>query len=90
MSDDREDRIRKRAYDLWERDGAPEGHQHAHWQQAEREIDAEAAQSPAGSQDPQGDTAAKPAKPVRARAPRKTAAKTASDKPAAPRKSRVT
>ena len=32
--------IRQRAYELWERDGRPEGRDHAHWQQAEREIGA--------------------------------------------------
>jgi hypothetical protein len=30
--------IRQRAYELWEREGRPEGCDHAHWQQAEREI----------------------------------------------------
>ena len=33
-------RIQQRAYELWERDGRPEGRDHAHWQQAEREIGA--------------------------------------------------
>ena len=33
-------RIERRAYELWERDGRPEGRDHAHWQQAEREIGA--------------------------------------------------
>jgi Protein of unknown function (DUF2934) len=33
-------RIRQRAYELWERDGRPEGRDHAHWHQAEREIGA--------------------------------------------------
>ena len=32
--------IRQRAYELWERDGRPEGRDHAHWQQAEREVGA--------------------------------------------------
>ena len=30
--------IQQRAYELWERDGRPEGRDHAHWAQAEREI----------------------------------------------------
>jgi hypothetical protein len=33
-------RIRQRAYELWERDGRPEGRDRAHWHQAEREIGA--------------------------------------------------
>lgn len=32
--------IRQRAYELWERDGRPEGRDHTHWQQAECEIGA--------------------------------------------------
>ncbi|PTM95267.1 hypothetical protein C7449_104343 [Mycoplana dimorpha] len=39
MEDDREDRIRKRAYELWERAGKPEGRHDQHWFQAAREID---------------------------------------------------
>ena len=30
--------IQRRAYELWERDGRPQGRDHAHWAQAEREI----------------------------------------------------
>jgi len=32
------ERIRQRAYSLWERDGRPHGRQMAHWLQAEREL----------------------------------------------------
>ena len=39
MTDEREDRIRNRAYELWQRDGAPDGKPDDHWYQAEREID---------------------------------------------------
>lgn len=39
MSDDREERIRKRAHELWEAAGRPEGKQDEHWFQATREID---------------------------------------------------
>lgn len=39
MTDDREDRIRKRAYELWRQEGSPEGRPDDHWLQAEREID---------------------------------------------------
>jgi hypothetical protein len=33
-----EERIRRRAYDIWEREGRPEGRQEGHWAQACREI----------------------------------------------------
>ena len=32
------EQIQRRAYELWESEGRPEGRQHAHWQQAEMEI----------------------------------------------------
>lgn len=41
MADDRDERIRQRAYEIWQKEGAPEGRQAEHWQQAEREIDGE-------------------------------------------------
>jgi hypothetical protein len=31
-------RIRQRAYEIWEREGRPEGREQAHWEQAEREV----------------------------------------------------
>jgi hypothetical protein len=46
---DRERRIEARAYEIWEREGRPEGRHDAHWNAAAREIDAEdgGAESPA-------------------------------------------
>ncbi|WP_448204681.1 DUF2934 domain-containing protein [Azospirillum sp. sgz302134] len=41
MQGDREERIRHRAYEIWEREGQPEGRGDAHWAQACAEIDAE-------------------------------------------------
>ena len=41
MQGDREDRIRHRAYEIWERDGRPEGRGESHWAQACAEIEAE-------------------------------------------------
>jgi hypothetical protein len=38
---DNEARIRQQAYEIWEREGRPEGHQEEHWAQASREIVAE-------------------------------------------------
>lgn len=55
MSDGREDRIRERAHELWQREGSPEGREQDHWQQAEREIDAETTG--------EGETAGEPAQP---------------------------
>ncbi|MER9939607.1 DUF2934 domain-containing protein [Mesorhizobium sp. M0088] len=43
MSDDRDDRIRERAYQIWERDGRMQGDPERHWHQAEAEVDREAA-----------------------------------------------
>ena len=41
MDDGREDRIRARAYELWQRDGSPDGRENDHWIEAEQEVDAE-------------------------------------------------
>ncbi len=41
MADDREDRIRERAQQIWEKEGRPEGQQDRHWSEASAEIDAE-------------------------------------------------
>ncbi|MCW0001215.1 DUF2934 domain-containing protein [Pararhizobium sp. YC-54] len=39
MENDRETRIRQRAYQLWQDEGSPEGKHEEHWAQAAREID---------------------------------------------------
>ena len=41
-------RIRERAYMIWERDGKPDGHALAHWVRARSEVEAEVAQEQAG------------------------------------------
>lgn len=41
MMEDRTRRIEERAHSLWEMEGRPHGRDAQHWQQAEREIDAE-------------------------------------------------
>ena len=41
MGDDREERIKARAYEIWQRDGSPRGQENAHWKEAEQELDAE-------------------------------------------------
>ncbi|MBY5518260.1 DUF2934 domain-containing protein [Rhizobium leguminosarum] len=45
---DRENRIRERAHQIWEREGGGEGNQDRHWEQASREIDAENAEGGEG------------------------------------------
>jgi Protein of unknown function (DUF2934) len=42
MAQDREQRVRARAYEIWEREGRPRGRDQDHWYQAERELAAEA------------------------------------------------
>ena len=39
MTDDRQDRIRQRAHEIWEQAGRPEGAHQEHWEQATAEID---------------------------------------------------
>lgn len=39
MSDDRQDVIRARAYQLWEDEGRPEGREEMHWRQASRDME---------------------------------------------------
>ena len=41
MSQDRDDKIRKIAYDLWQREGSPEGRELEHWDEATRQVDRE-------------------------------------------------
>ena len=43
---DREDRIRQRAYRIWEDEGCPDGRDREHWDRAEREIDDKPAEAP--------------------------------------------
>ena len=41
MNGKRDDRIRSRAYGIWEREGRPQGRHEHHWHQASREVDDE-------------------------------------------------
>ncbi|SDC85401.1 DUF2934 domain-containing protein [Paraburkholderia lycopersici] len=41
MNDEREARIRRRAHQLWEDDGAPQGRADEYWSRAEKQIAAE-------------------------------------------------
>ncbi len=38
MSEDKEEAIRKRAFEIWEAQGHPEGLDQEHWRQAEAEL----------------------------------------------------
>jgi hypothetical protein len=38
MNQPRDQEIERRAYEIWERNGRPEGREQEHWQQAEQEI----------------------------------------------------
>lgn len=47
-SDEIEERIRRRAYEIWERDGRPDGEHDRHWHQAEKELEGERGASESG------------------------------------------
>ena len=47
-SPDRENRIRERAYHLWEADGRPEGREQVYWEQAESMIGKEESEEQRG------------------------------------------
>jgi hypothetical protein len=38
MHSDQQQRVRTRAYELWEQEGRPEGRDQIHWSQAEQEL----------------------------------------------------
>jgi hypothetical protein len=46
-SDDLQQCIQRRAYELWENEGRPQGREQVHWQQAEREVQARGVSGPA-------------------------------------------
>lgn len=41
MTPDEDERIRQRAYELWEREGYPEGREFEHWMQAKMDVASE-------------------------------------------------
>ncbi len=43
---DREDKIRQRAYNIWEQEGYPHGHADDHWHRAAREVEGSVAAEP--------------------------------------------
>ena len=74
MTDDRQDRIRQRAHEIWEKAGRPEGAHQEHWEQATAELDGAVAKP---------NKAAKKADAKPAKAAAKSAAKPKAAKPAA-------
>ncbi|MEZ0496483.1 DUF2934 domain-containing protein [Sphingomonas sp. IW22] len=66
---DRETRVRERAYQLWEGEGRPAGRHDDHWHDAAREIDGDETVS-SEDQVQKPAEAAPPAETKRARAPR--------------------
>ena len=58
IGEDLEEQIRRRAYEIWEESGRPEGMESEHWEQAAREIAASAVDQPSV-----GDTAGTPQQP---------------------------
>ena len=61
MTDDRQERIRQRAHEIWEQAGRPEGSHMEHWDRATAEIDG-AAVEPKKAAAEKPAAAAKPAK----------------------------
>jgi hypothetical protein len=72
VTDDRQERIRRRAHAIWEQAGRPEGAHQQHWDQATAEIDGEESRPKAKTAPPKG-SAGKATKPKAAR-PRKGSA----------------
>lgn len=70
MTDDRHERIRQRAHEIWEQAGRPEGAHMEHWDRATAEIDAAAKPKKA----PKKAAAAKVEKPKAAKPPAKAKA----------------
>lgn len=54
MTDDREDRIRERAFELWQQEGSLDGRSLSHWLQAEKEVDDESEMVPEDRADTTG------------------------------------
>ncbi|MCO5963686.1 DUF2934 domain-containing protein [Sinorhizobium meliloti] len=46
ITEDDLDRIRARAYEIWEREGRPDGGHERHWHQAQKELEEEGRISP--------------------------------------------
>jgi hypothetical protein len=90
---DREEKIRQRAYGIWEKEGYPHGHDQDHWHRAAREVESTTPAQPemipqaatAANPEPVAKPAAKSRKAAESIAPVDTAPKTKA-RVAAPRK----
>jgi Protein of unknown function (DUF2934) len=88
MRSDREERIRQRAYALWQSEGHRDGRHEDHWHRAEREIAAEEAgpdEAPRGTSRPRKAASENSAAATPARS-RSAGSETRGEKPAAPKK----
>ena len=52
MTDDRQERIRNRAHQIWLQEGQPAGHHERHWQQATADVDQEDAAGKSAAKKP--------------------------------------
>ncbi|TIX24884.1 DUF2934 domain-containing protein [Mesorhizobium sp.] len=84
MADDRQERIRNRAHQIWLQEGQPAGHHERHWHQAAADVDQEDAAGKSVAKKPtkkaigagKAKAAPKTAKPAtKASKPKKAAAK---------------
>ncbi|RWC50057.1 MAG: DUF2934 domain-containing protein [Mesorhizobium sp.] len=84
MADDRQERIRNRAHQIWLQEGQPAGHHERHWHQAAADVDQEDAAGKSVAKKPtkkatgagKAKAAPKAAKPAtKASKPKKAAAK---------------
>lgn len=57
MVNGRDEEIRKRAYEIWEKEGRPEGKHQDHWSEAEREFGSSAEDHSDGSMNKQNGSA---------------------------------
>lgn len=54
MTDDREQKIRERAYSLWEQNGGEHGRHEEHWHRAEADLDEDGASAPTQEEPAEG------------------------------------
>ncbi|MBZ9741257.1 MULTISPECIES: DUF2934 domain-containing protein [unclassified Mesorhizobium] len=86
MTDDRQERIRNRAHQIWQEEGQPAGHHERHWHQAAADVDREDAGSPSTGKKP-AKKAAAVGKAKAAPKEEKAAAKASKPKASKPKKS---
>ncbi|WP_245486638.1 MULTISPECIES: DUF2934 domain-containing protein [unclassified Mesorhizobium] len=48
VMDSREEKIKRRAHEIWEQEGRPAGREQEHWDQAVQEIEAEGSETERG------------------------------------------